>query len=108
MASRACGYDEDEEDDRESSQEKPANQNLKQHLLRNIATETLSQHQLHGQAAIVQTELQWFATSIPHSTAYAILEFAGFSQSWVDFFRKYLETPLNMDEAFDGHERVGP
>ena len=39
---------------------------------------------------------------------YAFLEYAGFSDQWINFFRKYFETPLNMDQAFEGHEKLCP
>ena len=105
LASRVCGYDEDEDN---GQRRNSAPKSVKQQLLRKIVTETFFRRQFYGQAAVIQSDLQWYATSIPHSTAYAILEFIGFSQDWIQFLRKYLETPLNMDNAFEGHEKVGP
>lgn len=105
LADRRGGYDDEDEDEKTKQ---PEQKNVKQRLLRKIVTETLLRHQLHGEVAVVQTDLHWYGTSIPHSTVYAILEFAGFPPIWIDFFRKYLETPLNMDNSFDGHEQVGP
>ncbi|KAJ5155200.1 reverse transcriptase [Penicillium capsulatum] len=106
LADRGGGYDDDVDEDDKTQQ--PKQRNVKQQLLRKIVTETLLQHRLHGEAAVVQTDLHWFGTSIPHSTVYTILEFVGFPPKWIDFFHKYLETPLNMDKSFDGHEKVGP
>ncbi|KAJ5216273.1 reverse transcriptase [Penicillium cinerascens] len=106
LASRVCGYDEDE--DGSAQGESSAPKSVKQQLLRKIVTETFFRRQFYGEAAVIQSDLQWYATSIPHSTAYTILEFIGFSQEWIQFLRKYLETPLNMDKAFEGHEKVGP
>lgn len=105
LASRVCGYDEDGDNPQQGNS---APKSVKQQLLRKIVTETFFRRQFYGQAAVIQSDLQWYATSIPHSTAYAILEFIGFSQDWIRFLRKYLETPLNMDNAFEGHEKVGP
>lgn len=105
LASRVCGYDEDGDNAQEGSL---APKSVKQQLLRKIVTETYFRNQFYGQAAVIQSDLQWYATSIPHSTAYAVLDFIGFSQEWIQFFRKYLETPLNMDNAFEGHEKIGP
>ncbi|KAJ5661816.1 reverse transcriptase [Penicillium maclennaniae] len=105
LAGRICGYDEDEDDGQRGSL---ASKSVKQQLLRKIVTETIFRRQFYGQAAVIQSDLQWYATSIPHSTACTILEFIGFSQDWIRFLRKYLETPLNMDNAFEGHEKVGP
>ncbi|KAJ5908735.1 reverse transcriptase [Penicillium taxi] len=94
------GYDEDEETFEGKS--------VRQELLRKVATETFFRHQFHGEAAILQTDFQWFGTSMPHSTIYAILEFTGFPQEWIELLQKYLEAPLNMDQSFEGHEKVGP
>ena len=109
LADRLCGYDEDDDgESRSDADEKPEPKNVRQQLLRKIVTETLFQHQIYGEAAVVQTDLHWFGTSIPHSTVYTILRYAGFPEKWIEFLRKYFETPLNMDKAFDGHEQVGP
>ncbi|KAJ5080885.1 reverse transcriptase [Penicillium angulare] len=110
LASRTSGYDEDDDDSAYEDGERaddPANKNVKQRLLRTIVTETLLRHRLNGKAAVVQSDLQWFSTSIPHSTIYTILRFVGFSEDWIEFLRKYIETPLNMDKAFEGHEETG-
>ncbi|KAJ5756079.1 reverse transcriptase [Penicillium manginii] len=103
LGNRFGGYDDDLE-----THESSAPKSVKQKLLRKIVTETLLKRHLNGEAAVIQTDLQWYATSIPHSTVYAFLAYAGFSDRWINFFRKYLETPLNMDQAFDGHEKLGP
>lgn len=94
-------YDEDGDMEQERK-------SVKQMLLRKVVTETLLARHLHGEAVVIQSDLQWYATSIPHSTVYTALKFVGFSEDWVEFFRKYLETPLNMDKSFEGHDRVGP
>lgn len=114
LANRFSGYDGDDDDDDDesdtSSDQAPRSmkQLVKQLVLRKIVTETLLQHQLYGQAAVVQSDLHWFGTSIPHSTVFVVLEFLGFPPRWIDFFRKYLEAPLNMDNSFEGHEKIGP
>lgn len=106
LADRSGGGYDDDVDEEESK--KPEQKNVKQRLLRKIVTETFLQHQLHGEAAVVQTDFHWYGTSIPHSTVYAVMKFAGFPEYWIEFFRKYLEMPLNMDKSFDGHGQVGP
>lgn len=103
LGNRFGGYDDDLETPGNS-----APKSVKQQLLRKVVTETLLERQLNGEAAVIQTDLQWYATSIPHSTVYAFLAYAGFSDRWLNFFRKYLETPLNMDQSFEGHEKLGP
>jgi len=108
LVSRVCGYDDDDDDDTGTEQGDSTPKNVKQQLLRKIVTETFFRRHFYGEAAVIQSDLQWFATSIPHSTVFAILQFIGFPQEWIQFFQKYLETPLNMDSAFEGHEKVGP
>ncbi|KAK5660818.1 hypothetical protein OQA88_12187 [Cercophora sp. LCS_1] len=91
---------------------------IKQKLLRQLTTELLV-HRLRGKTsdtkddigngvALVQTDLQWYATGLPHSTIYTILEYVGFGEDWITFFRKYLEAPLNLDAASDDRPQQGP
>lgn len=108
LANRFSGYDGDDDDDESGTSSDQEPRSMKQLVLRKIVTETLLQHQLYGQAAVVQSDLHWFGTSIPHSTVFVVLEFLGFPSRWIDFFHKYLEAPLNMDYSFEGHEQVGP
>jgi hypothetical protein len=84
------------------------NKNIKQRILRKVATETLLHQHLHGEAAVIQSDMKWYGTGLPHSTLFAILRFVGFTEEWIDFFTKYLHAPLNMDEACDGRTPTGP
>lgn len=54
------------------------------------------QRSLHGEVAILQSDLQWFATSTSHPTFLAALKFFGIQPVWISFFRRYLEAPLRM------------
>ncbi|KAK4154142.1 hypothetical protein C8A00DRAFT_43060 [Chaetomidium leptoderma] len=58
--------------------------------------------------ALVQTDLQWYATGLPHSTVFSAMRYIGFGQDWIDFFTKYLESPLNLDAASDDRPQLGP
>lgn len=84
----------DYENDSDSRQKQPLN--VKQLLLRTLGTEVMVQRSLHGEVAIVQSDLQWFATSTSHSTVLAVLGFFGVQPLWISFFRRYLEAPLRM------------
>ena len=97
--------EDDESKDSSSPHEKPGN--IKQQLLRTIAAETLLHRQLYGQAAVIQSDLKWYATGLSHDTIFAVMRFVGFSDNWISFFRKYLESPLNMDKSFEGREQKG-
>jgi hypothetical protein len=91
---------------------------IKQKLLRQLTTELII-HRLRGKTydtrtdsgngvALVQTDLQWYGTSLSHSTIFAVLEYVGFGKDWVAFFKKYLAAPLNLDGAADGRPQLGP
>src|SRR5699024_2959723 len=67
LANRFSGYDGDDDDDESGTSSDQEPRSMKQLVLRKIVTETLLQHQLYGQAAVVQSDLHWFGTSIPHS-----------------------------------------
>ncbi|KAH8432820.1 uncharacterized protein LDX57_010449 [Aspergillus melleus] len=110
LAQHGGSYD-DEEDDEEDDDKLPTKEedkNVKQHLLRKVATEALLHRALHGEAAAIQSDLKWYGTSLSHSTIFTIMEFAGFPKRWITFFCKYLESPLNMDQALSGREPRGP
>ncbi|KXX73036.1 hypothetical protein MMYC01_210502 [Madurella mycetomatis] len=91
---------------------------IKQRLLRRLTSELIV-HRLRGVThdnrtdpgagvALVQTDLQWFATGLSHSTVFAAMRYVGFGQDWIDFFKKYLESPLNLDAASDNRPQLGP
>ena len=89
----AGGYD-DDDDTPESDRKSP--KDIKQLLLRTLATEVIMRRSLDGEVAVVQSDFQWFATGIAHTTVFAVLRFMGFQEEWITFFRKVMEPPLNM------------
>ena len=89
----AGGYDDDE--DTPSSDAKSP-KDIKQLLLRTLATEIIMRRSLDGEVAVVQSDFQWFATGIAHTTVIAVMRFMGFQEEWITFFKKVLEPPLNM------------
>ncbi|KAL2018054.1 hypothetical protein VTK56DRAFT_1320 [Thermocarpiscus australiensis] len=118
-------YDDDGGDD-QSEDSEPANADaspqkrsgIKQQLLRHLTSELIV-HRLRnvtydnrtepgGGVALVQTDLQWYATGLSHSTVYTVMEYVGFGKDWIDFFKKYLESPLNLDAASDDRPQRGP
>lgn len=72
---------------------------IKQQLLRLMATEVHLHKALHGKVAAVQSDFKWFGTAIPHSTIFAVLRFMGVGEGWVQFFKKFLEVPLDMSPS---------
>ncbi|KAK3343961.1 hypothetical protein B0T25DRAFT_522006 [Lasiosphaeria hispida] len=107
---RNDGSSEDDDDwairrskrNKRSSQPKeapPKKSGIKQKLLRQLTTELIT-HRLRAPKR--------YATSISHSTIYSVLEYVGFGEDWISFFRKYLEAPLNLDAASDDRPQLGP
>ncbi|KAE9364307.1 hypothetical protein N431DRAFT_431187 [Stipitochalara longipes BDJ] len=99
----AGGYDDDEEIDPDSEgQGQKSPKEVKQQLLRLLATEVQLQKTLHGRVAVVQSDFQWFCTGLSHSTLFALLRFCGVDEEWIAFFKKFLEAPLNMGPVSEG------
>ena len=69
---------------------------IRQTLLRQIATDVIIRRSLYGAVAVVQSDLQWYATGLPHSTLWAVLGFWGVPADWLSFFKKFAEAPLRM------------
>ncbi|KAJ4372889.1 hypothetical protein N0V83_003180 [Neocucurbitaria cava] len=69
---------------------------MRQMFLRQLATDVIIRRSLHGEVAVVQSDLQWYATGLPHSTLFAVLRFWGVPEDWISLFRKYAEAPLRM------------
>lgn len=99
----AGGYDDDEEVDSDNEAKGVKSpKEVKQQLLRLLATEVQLQKTLHGQVAVVQSDFQWFCTGISHSTLFAVLRFCGVNEDWIAFFKKFLEAPLNLGPVSEG------
>lgn len=90
----AGGYDDDDEVTGDDDKKSP--KDIKQLLLRTLATEVIIRRSLDGEVAVVQSDFQWFATGIAHSTVFAVMRFMGFQEDWITFFKKVLEPSLNM------------
>ena len=88
----AGGY----EDGGDSNLRKVNSPSMKQQLLRTIGTEVLVNRCLYGKVAVVQSDIQWFATSTSHTAIDTILDFFGVPGVWRRFFCRYLEAPLRM------------
>lgn len=88
--------DDDNEEERRNNSINPKSPNIKQKLLRTLATEAVVQRTLYGESAVVQSDLQWYATGLSHTTIFAVMRFLGFSERLISFYRKLLEAPLNL------------
>ncbi|KAI1918169.1 hypothetical protein LOZ12_002623 [Ophidiomyces ophidiicola] len=100
----AVGYDDADDnsngDDDQSmntkNSDKLSPKEVKQLLLRTLATEVLIGKVIDGEVAVIQSDFQWFATGLAHSTVFAVLRFVGFPDEWIRFFKGFLEPPLDM------------
>lgn len=79
---------------------------IRQLLLQQLATDVIIGRALHGEVAVVQSDLQWYATGLPHTTIHAIMRFWGISDSWLAFFTKFMEAPLRMDPTPGQNVRI--
>ncbi|KAI1491059.1 hypothetical protein F5X96DRAFT_633140 [Biscogniauxia mediterranea] len=92
-------YDNDgeaEPEDDDAPADKRESINIKEALLHTLATESVMHRSLYGESAVLQSDLQWFATGLSHTTIFAVMRFFGFPEVLTTFFRKVLEAPLNM------------
>jgi hypothetical protein len=96
------GYD--NEEDIVTPGKKKSPKIVMQQLLRLLATEVQIQKSLNGQVAFVQSDFQWFATGISHSTVFAVLRFAGINEEWIALFKKFLEPPLDLGPVSEGKQ----
>ncbi|GKT89311.1 hypothetical protein Ct61P_07161 [Colletotrichum tofieldiae] len=80
---------------------KNSNLNIKQFLLRTLATEIMIQQAIHGQAAVLQSDLKWFGASLSHTSIFAVMRFFGFPDNLIAFYKKVLEAPLNLSPSSD-------
>lgn len=91
----AGGYD-DDDDEVPNTNDRKSPKDITQLLLRTLTTEVIMRRSLDGEVAVVQSDFQWFATGVAHTTTFAVLRFLGFPEEWITFFQKVLEPPLNM------------
>ncbi|KAF4992916.1 hypothetical protein FGRMN_6860 [Fusarium graminum] len=82
--------------------------NIKQRLLQSLATEATIHKTLKGEVALVQTDLEWFATGLSHTTIFATMRFFGFTEGAISFFKKALEAPLNVQSSPDSPSTGSP
>ncbi|KAL7621039.1 hypothetical protein AAE478_008351 [Parahypoxylon ruwenzoriense] len=75
--------------------------NVKQKLLRTLASEVILQRSLNDEVALLQSDLRWYATGLSHTTIFAVMRFFGIPETIITFFRKVLRAPLNMNASSD-------
>ena len=101
-AIKGNSYDNDSRDDDGDSAGDNKPGNIKQKLLHTLASEVVLQRSTHGEVALIQSDLQWFATGLSHTTIFAVMRFFGFPEAVIAFFKKVLRAPLNLNPSSDG------
>lgn len=97
-----AGYDNDDQhNDYESSEGVRRKKNIKQLMLQTVASEVLVRQTVDGEVAVLQTDLEWFATGLSHSTIFTVMRFFGFTEAVIEFYRKVLQAPLNVQSSPD-------
>ena len=76
----------------------------KQGLLHQLSIEILINTRLYGELTCFRTVFDSWNSVLPHATAITVLEFFGVSETWTDFFSKFLDAPLN----YENDERSAP
>ena len=71
---------------------------LKQTLLQWLSTDIIIDTRLHGEMAVIRSDIKSFGPSLPHSTLFAVLKFFRVSAQWIFFFKKALEVPIRPAE----------
>lgn len=69
---------------------------LKQDLLHLLSTEININTQLYGELTAFHSIFENWNSLLPHQTVYAILKYFGVSDTWLGFFKRFLEAPLKF------------
>ncbi|EON97561.1 hypothetical protein UCRPA7_6925 [Phaeoacremonium minimum UCRPA7] len=95
IAEQRGGYGDDhskEEDTRKSHID------VTQNLLHMIKTEIILGTRLSNGLTVIRSDFKWFGPSIPHTSIFAVLDYFGVNDEWIEFFRKVLEAPLRFKQ----------
>ncbi|KAK6521450.1 hypothetical protein TWF506_001663 [Arthrobotrys conoides] len=76
-----------------------------QKLLRIVQSEIIIRRKLEKDTTVIRSDFKWFGPSIPHASIFAVLEFFGVEEDWIQFFRKILEAPITFIEDIDASPR---
>ncbi|KPI36697.1 uncharacterized protein AB675_10092 [Cyphellophora attinorum] len=95
-------YDDDDDDDERIASDKKSPLEIKHGLLQLVVTETMVARHLYPevQHTVIRSDFKWFGPSLPHQSIFAVMKFFGVSETWLNFFRKFLHAPLRF--AQDG------
>ncbi|RKL32158.1 hypothetical protein BFJ72_g10738 [Fusarium proliferatum] len=100
--------EEEEEDDGEDDDEYNKSRSpmaLKQTLLHLLSTEITINTHLYGELTAFHSVFDDWNPKLPHDTVFTILKFLGVSDTWLGFFKKFLEAPLKFVDDDDSSAR---
>lgn len=95
-AEGARAYDDDSDDGAPPSTDRKGPLEIKHSLLHLLITEGLIATKFEGQFCAVRSDFKWFGPALPHTTIFAVLEYFGVSDSWLNFFETFLKAPLKF------------
>jgi hypothetical protein len=97
--------DEDDEDDEDQGPKRPME--AKQDLLHLLATEIIVNTKLHTELSCFRTVFSAWNSLLPHETALSVLQFFGVSDTWSNFFSRFLQAPLQfIDDGPSAETRI--
>lgn len=80
---------------------------LKQDFLHLFITELELSKVLKREHTIIRSDFSWFGPSLSHTTILAVLKFIGVTDSWMRFFKTFLEIPMKFEmDGPDAEVRV--
>ncbi|KAK6350827.1 hypothetical protein TWF718_004012 [Orbilia javanica] len=65
-----------------------------QKLLRIVQSEIIIRRRLGKDTTVIRSDFKWFGPSISHDSIFAVLEFFGVEEDWIQFFKKVLVGPI--------------
>lgn len=71
-------------------------QEVTQSVLHLLVTDIIMKTRLGEDVTVIRSDFKWFGPSLPHSTMFAVLQYFGVSDRWVNFFRRALEAPMQF------------
>ena len=68
----------------------------KQRLLHLFTSEIILNTRLHGQMTTFRSQVESLMPTLPHVTILTVMEYLGVSKKWINFFKSFLEAPLQF------------
>lgn len=103
------GDDDEEEEEDEVDDEARKPMALKQTLLHLLSTEVTINTQIYGELTAFHSVFESWDHLLPHETVASVLGFFGVSETWIQFFKKFLKAPMKFiddDESTPAREQL--